>query len=139
MTTTVRRLAPGDEDVVAALADRAPQTALLADDSTIFLVAFEASEPIGFVLAYELQRRHGDAAMLLVYEVDVHEAYRHRGVATGLLAELARIARERGIADGFVLTDFDNDAANALYAAAGGVRRDVVEWDFTWGRIVAPS
>ena len=139
MTTTVRRLAPGDEDVVAALADRAPQTALLADDSTIFLVAFEASEPIGFVLAYELQRRHGDAAMLLVYEVDVHEAYRHRGVATGLLAELARIARERGIADGFVLTDFDNDAANALYAAAGGVRRDVAEWDFTWGRIVAPS
>jgi GNAT superfamily N-acetyltransferase len=139
MTTTVRRLAPGDEDVVAALADRAPQTALLADDSTIFLVAFEASEPIGFVLAYELQRRHGDAAMLLVYEVDVHEAYRHRGVATGLLAELARIARERGIADGFVLTDFDNDAANALYAAAGGVPRDVVEWDFTWGRIVAPS
>jgi ribosomal protein S18 acetylase RimI-like enzyme len=139
MTTTVRRLAPGDEDVVAALADRAPQTALLADDSTIFLVAFEASEPIGFVLAYELQRRHGDAAMLLVYEVDVHEAYRHRGVATGLLAELARIARERGIVEGFVLTDVDNDAANALYAAAGGVRRDVVEWDFTWGRIVAPS
>ena len=91
------------------------------------------------MLAYELQRRHGDAAMLLVYEVDVHEAYRHRGVATSLLAELARIARERGIAEGFVLADVDNDAANALYAAAGGVRRDVVEWDFTWGRIVAPS
>ena len=88
----------------------------MADDSTIFLAAFEASEPIGFVLAYELQRRHGDAAMLLVYEVDVHEAYRHRGVATSLLAELARIARERGIAEGFVLTDPDNDAANALYA-----------------------
>ena len=139
MTTTVRRLAPGDEDVVAALADRPPQTALLADDSTIFLAAFEEREPIGFVLAYELQRRHGDAAMLLVYEVDVHEAYRHRGVATSLLAELARIARERGIVEGFVLTDFDNDAANALYAAAGGVRRDVVEWDFTWGAIVAPS
>ena len=48
--------------------------------------------------------------MLLVYEVDVHEAYRHRGVATSLLAELARIARERGIAEGFVLTDLDNDA-----------------------------
>jgi ribosomal protein S18 acetylase RimI-like enzyme len=60
-------------------------------------------------------------------------------VATSLLAELARIAREREIVEGFVLTDVDNDAANALYAAAGGVRRDVVEWDFTWGRIVAPS
>ena len=132
MKTTVRRLGPGDEDVVAALADRAPQTALLADDSTIFLAAFENREPIGFVLAYELQRRHGDAAMLLVYEVDVHEAYRHRGVATTLLAELARIARERGIAEGFVLTDLDNGPANALYGSAGGERRDVVEWDFRY-------
>jgi ribosomal protein S18 acetylase RimI-like enzyme len=132
MTTTVRRLGPGDEDVVTQLAERPPRTALLADDSTIFLVAFEESEPIGFVLAYELQRRHGDAAMLLVYEVDVHEAHRHRGVATSLLAELARIARERGIAEGFVLTDLDNAPANALYSSAGGERRDVVEWDFRY-------
>ena len=132
MKTTVQRLGLGDEDVVAALADRAPQTALLADDSTIFLVAFEEAEPIGFVVAYELARRHGDAVMLLVYEVDVDEAYRRRGVATSLLDELARIAREHGIAEGFVLTDLDNEAANALYASAGGERRDVVEWDFRY-------
>ena len=53
-------------------------------------------------------------------------------MATSLLAELARIARERGIAEGFVLTDPDNDAANALYTTAGGERRDVVEWDFRY-------
>jgi ribosomal protein S18 acetylase RimI-like enzyme len=132
MAMTLRRLGPGDEDVVAALADRAPQTALLADDSTIFLAAFEGAEPIGFVLAYELRRRHGDAAMLLVYEVDVLEAHRHRGVATSLVDELARLARERGINEGFVLTDLDNDAANALYASAGGERREIVEWDFSY-------
>jgi ribosomal protein S18 acetylase RimI-like enzyme len=130
--TTVRRLGPGDEDVVASLAERPPQTALLSDDSTIFLAAFEDDAPVGFVLAYELQRRHGDPSMLLVYEVDVDEAHRHRGVATSLLDELARIARERGIGEGFVLTDLDNDAANALYASAGGERRDVVEWDFRY-------
>src|SRR6478752_6666574 len=101
--TTVRRLGAGDED-----------------------------EPVGFVLAYELHRRQGDASMLLVYEVDVDEAHRHRGVATSLLDELARIARERGIGEGFVLTEVDNDAANALYASAGGERRDVVEWDFRY-------
>jgi len=130
--TTVRRLGPGDEDVVASLAERPPQTGLLSDASTIFLAAFEDDEPVGFVLAYELQRRHGDPSMLLVYEVDVDEAHRHRGVATSLLDELARIARERGIGEGFVLTDVDNDAANALYASAGGERRDVVEWDFRY-------
>jgi ribosomal protein S18 acetylase RimI-like enzyme len=105
---------------------------LLSDDSTIFLVAFEGDEPIGFLLAYELRRRHGDPSMLLVYEVDVDEARRRQGVATTLLNGLAQIARERGIAEGFVLTDLDNDAANALYEAQGGERRDVVEWDFRY-------
>ena len=132
--TTVRRLGSGDEDVVARLAERAPQSALLADDSTIFLVAFVGDEPIGFVLAYELRRRHGDESMLLVYEVGVDDAYRHRGVAKSLLAELARIARQRGIGEGFVLTDPENDAANALYASQHGERREVVEWDFRYDR-----
>ncbi len=33
--------------------------------------------------------------MLLVYEVDVAERFRRRGVATALLRELERLARER--------------------------------------------
>src|SRR4051812_38503672 len=111
---TVRRLRPGDEEVVARLAERTPRTALLGDDSTIFLVALEGGDAIGFVLAYELPRRHGHTTMLLVYEVDVDEAHRHRGVATSLLDELARLARERGIGEGFVLTEPENDAGNAL-------------------------
>lgn len=129
---TVRRLGPGDEDVVARLADRRAQTALLGDDAAIFLAAFEGDDPIGLVLAYELPRRHGDEAMLLVYEVGVADAHRRRGVATSLLSELARIARERGIGEGFVLTDPDNDPAHALYESQGGERRDVVEWDFRY-------
>src|SRR3954454_19942250 len=129
---TVRRLGPGDEEVVAQLAERPPQAALLGDDAAIFLVAVDGGEPIGFVLAYELPRRHGDTSMLLVYEVDVDEAHRHRGVATSLLDELARLARERGIGEGFVLTDPENDAANALYRSQGAERRDVVEWDFRY-------
>jgi aminoglycoside 3-N-acetyltransferase I len=129
---TVRRLGPGDEDVVARLAERPPRTALLADRSVIFLVALEGGDPVGFLLAYELPRRHGDEAMLLVYEVGVEAAHRRRGVATSLLTELRRMARERGIGEAFVLTETDNDAANALYAAQGGERRDVVEWDFRY-------
>ncbi len=50
---TLRRLRPGDESVVDALARRArPRrvTELLADQRTLFVVAFEGSRPIGFVL-----------------------------------------------------------------------------------------
>ncbi|MFL5929334.1 MAG: GNAT family N-acetyltransferase, partial [Gaiellaceae bacterium] len=130
LQTTVRRLGPGDEDIVRRLAEGRPQSALLADDRTIFLGAFDGDDPIGFVFGYDLPRRHGAPSMVFVYEIDVDPAYRRRGIAKRLLVELLRLGRGRGAVDGFVLTEPDNVAANALYESVGGVRSDVVMWDF---------
>ena len=107
--------------------------ALLADPRTFMLVAFDAERPVGLVLAHELPRRHGLPAKLFVYEVDVAESHRRRGIASALLARLAELARERGIPAGFVLTEPDNGPANALYRNAGGATSQVtVQWDFTY-------
>ena len=130
--TEVRRLGLGDEAIVRRLAEGEPQTALLADDRTIFLVAFRAAEPIGFVFGYELPRRHGNPSILFVYEVEVDAAWRGQGVATMLLRELERIALSRGIREGFVLTEPDNEPALRLYASLGGERVDSVMWDFVY-------
>jgi len=134
VTPTVRRLGPGDEDVVRRLAEDEPQTALLADARTIFVAAFDGEEPVGFAFGYDLPRRHGDPSILFVYELDVAETHRRRGVATALLRELADAARERGIRTGFVLTEASNEAAMRLYESVGGVRPDeeTVMWDFEW-------
>ncbi len=129
----VRRLRPGDEAIVERLATAQPQTALLADDDVVFLVALDGDRPLGFVFGYELPRRHGDPSIFFVYEIEVDAACRGQGVGTRLMSELRRICRERGIPEGFVLTDADNEAANALYAGAGGVRSEAVMWDFLYG------
>jgi ribosomal protein S18 acetylase RimI-like enzyme len=134
----VRRLRPGDEEVVVRLATREPQTALLQDENTIFLVAFDdEGAPMGFVFGYELPRRHREPSILFVYEVDVDAAYRRRGIASRLLRELAQIARERGIETGFVLTSASNVAAMRLYESVGGTRPsdDDVMWDFEWSKV----
>ena len=112
---TIRRLHAGDEDVIRRLADDEPRTALLADPAMIFLVAFDGEEPVGFVFGYELE---------------VHEAHRRRGIAARLLRDLLRRAQDDGIIDAFVLTEPDNDAANALYASLGGRRSTahMYEW-----------
>ena len=60
------------------------------------------------------------------------ESHQRRGIASTLLARLVELARERGIRAGFVLTEPDNDPANALYRSAGGVSSTVVEWDFSY-------
>ena len=71
--------------------------------------------------------------MLFVYEVEVTESHRRRGIAKALLERLAELARERGIPAGFVLTEEDNLPANVLYRGAGGVSSKAVMWEFSYG------
>ncbi|MGN6799622.1 MAG: GNAT family N-acetyltransferase [Gaiellaceae bacterium] len=123
--TTIRRLGPGDEDVIRALAEDEPQTALLADERTIFVAAFDGEDPVGFAFGYLLPRRHGAPTIFFVYELDVDERYRRQGIGRRLMQELLF-----GQEQAFVLTDAGNDAAMALYASLGGTRVDSVMWDF---------
>jgi aminoglycoside 3-N-acetyltransferase I len=123
--TTIRRLGPGDEDVIRALAEDEPQTALLADDRTTFVAAFDGETAVGFAFGYVLPRRHGRPTIFFVYEIDVDERYRGRGIGRRLLEELLF-----GQEEAFVLTDAANEAAMALYASLGGTRVDSVMWDF---------
>jgi ribosomal protein S18 acetylase RimI-like enzyme len=131
----LRLLAPGDEDVVRELAEYegpGDPEGLLDDEHTLMLVAFDRDLPVGFVLAHELPRRHGDRSELFVYEVDVAVTHQRRGIGKAMLARLAELAREHGIRIGFVLTDEDNGAANALYRSAGATGRTVVECEFSY-------
>lgn len=125
--TSLRRLRPGDEEIVRRLAEQEPQTALLADENTIFVAAFDGDTPVGFAFGYDLPRRHGAPSILFVYELEVGEAHRRRGIATALMTALRRESRS---SEAFVLTEPDNDAANALYASLGGTRVDTVMWDY---------
>jgi ribosomal protein S18 acetylase RimI-like enzyme len=120
--TTVRRATADD---VRLLAEREPQTALLDDERTIFLVAEQAGEVVGFAFGYVLPRRHGFRTGLFVYEIEVGEPYRRQGIARQLMETLLA-----GQEEGYVFTEPGNDAANALYASLGGKRSDVVMWDF---------
>jgi ribosomal protein S18 acetylase RimI-like enzyme len=133
---SIRRLVPSDESVVRELATHdgpGDPEGLLADPRVLMLVAFDGERPVGFVLAHELPRRHGDRSKLFVYEVDVAETHRRRGIATALFGLLAELARERGIRTGFVLTEPDNGPANALYRSVGGATDSVtVEWTFSY-------
>lgn len=131
----IRLLGPGDENVVEALRTyegEGDPEGLLADPRSLFLVAFDGAAPVGLVVAHELPRRHGDRSKLFVYEVDVAETHWRRGIASALLARLTELARERRIRVGFVLTEPDNVAGNALYASAGGSSQTDVMWSFAY-------
>ena len=144
----VRRLGPTDSAVLAQLArengrfghalDRPALEPLsptdtrtfLADERTICLVAFEGQEPVGFLYACELYRRHTALRHLCLYEIAVAEDHRDLGIGGQLLQKLAEQARKRHIDKGFVITNGSNREVMALYESVGGIRGsdDDVVW-----------
>lgn len=126
----IRRLAPGDEDVLAALEEayerpipRALESELLHDPRAHLLVAELAGSPVGYALVYVLPRLDA-RRMAFLYDIGVAKPHRRRGIGRALVEEAARTARDEGAYKLVVLTDEANEAAMALYSAAGGRRED---------------
>ncbi len=125
----VRRLGPGDEaDLarVAPLFDRPPRAeamrAFLADPRSYLLVAYVDAEPAGFVRGHELSQLDTPRPQMLLYEIGVADAFRRRGVARRLIAELEALCRAIDAEEMFVITNSSNHAAMELYRSTGGRR-----------------
>jgi ribosomal protein S18 acetylase RimI-like enzyme len=105
----------------------------LADAANVLLLADVDGSPAGFVSATELSHPDKPDPELFLNELAVGEAHRGRGIGRALVAELWRVAQERGCRGMWVLTDVDNVAANKVYGAAGGrrAREDVM---YQWGQ-----
>jgi ribosomal protein S18 acetylase RimI-like enzyme len=102
---------------------------LLATPHFIVVVARHGGEVIGGLAAYELRKFERDRREIYIYDLAVAKAHRRKGVATGLIGELKRIARERGAYVIFVQADPGDGPAIALYEGIG-TREDVHHFDF---------
>ncbi|UCC68574.1 MAG: GNAT family N-acetyltransferase [Armatimonadota bacterium] len=126
----IRRLSKGEERAACEIAAlfRSSQVgaeymaALLADERNHLIAALVDERPVGYALGYELQRVDGRGPMMLLYEIEVVESHRRRGIGRALVERLKRICKDRGFAKMFVFTEESNSAATALYACTGGER-----------------
>ena len=119
-------MATGDDERVMAAAhlfDAAPAgpalARFLADPGHHLLIAYFGGEPVGFVSGVEVTHPDKGTEMFL-YELAVDSGYRHHGIGTALVDELARVARAQGCYGMWVLLDDENAAAAATYRKAGG-------------------
>lgn len=90
---------------------------LLADYNTVGLVARVNDEIVGFVIAQiEIERRMMFGHILTV---NVAPAYRRKGIAQRLLAEIESMLREKGVKECRLEVREDNVAALNLYQKLG--------------------
>ncbi len=101
---------------------------LLSDPSFIAVAALDGEQVVGGLAAYVLRKFEQARSEIYIYDLAVDAAHRRLGVATDLIEELKRVARERGAYVIFVQVDHGDDPAIALYTKLG-VREDVLHFD----------
>src|SRR4051812_41825594 len=105
---------------------------LLGSESFIALAALDGDEVVGGLAAYELRKFEQERSEIYIYDLAVAAPYWRRGVATGLILELRRIAVARGAYVIFVQADLADAPAIALYTKLGA-REDVLHFDIAVG------
>ena len=94
-------------------------TRLLSKQHFIAVAAAKGGEVVGGLAAYELDKFEQDRREIYIYDLAVVESHRRRGVATGMIGELRRIASERNVYVIFVQADLEDGPAIALYESLG--------------------
>jgi ribosomal protein S18 acetylase RimI-like enzyme len=93
--------------------------AFLGEDKNILILGLEDNSPVGFALAYLLDRVDRNQAMMLFYEIVVLDHHQGRGLGTMMINQLKRIGRDRTVMEIWVLTNRSNSAAVNLYRSTG--------------------
>jgi len=100
----------------------------LAKTDVIVLAALDSDEPVGGLVAYELDKFEQPRREVYLYDLAVVAAHRRRRIATRLIQALCEIARTYGAWTIFVQADIGDDAAIALYQGLGE-REDAIHFD----------
>lgn len=142
MPLTIRRATIADLDAVAPLFDAyrrfyaqpgdLPRARDFLHDrlqrnESVLLLAGLDGRTAGFTQLYPMFSSVRTARTWILNDLYVDEGARRRGVAQALLGAAARFAEEQGAAGLALETARDNDAARALYHAAGW-SEDATQW-----------
>ena len=95
---------------------------LLDKEHFIAVVAMMGQAVVGGLAAYVLEKFEQQRREIYVYDLAVSNAHRRRGVATGTINELRKIAASQGAYVIFVQADLDDGPAIALYRSLGTMK-----------------
>lgn len=133
MPLEIKRLGPGAESLAAEtirnlkLIDPARDQlefsylhSYLAKRENFLIVALEEDRPIGFLIAYLLDRADRDQQMMLLYEISVDSSHRRKEAAKGMVRLLKKFCRDLDVMKMWVYTNRSNEPAVNLYRSCDG-------------------
>jgi aminoglycoside 3-N-acetyltransferase I len=111
-------------------------TNLLETEHFIVVVATMGKAVVGGLTAYVLEKFEQQQREIYIYDLAVSDAHRRKGVATGTINALKKIAAGQGAYAIFVQADLEDSPAIALYRSLGTMK-SVHHFDIEVGTIKA--
>ena len=90
-----------------------------ADSNCYHFVAEEGGRAVGSCYGYALRYPYRAEPQFLLYELDVLESHRSRGIGQALIRAFIDVAREAGACEAWVITNASNAPAMRAYQACG--------------------
>lgn len=137
MGVTVRRLEPGEgsmlREMLAVFAEAFGEgdaylaaipkddylARLLAKPHIVAIAGLVGDRVVGGIVAYVLDKFEQDRREVYIYDLAVAEAYRRRGIARAMIAELQQVASALDAFVIFVQADIEDAPAIELYRSIG--------------------
>ena len=91
----------------------------LSTQTNVVLVAIEKEEVVGALVAYELPKFEQARSEFYIYDLAVDSNFRQRGIATSLINETRRIAKQQGGWVVMIQADYGDTPAINLYSKLG--------------------
>ena len=103
---------------------------LLNQQQFIAIAAMSLNRVVGALTAYELLKYEQKRSEIYIYDLAVHESFRRQGIATSLINEVRKEAKQRGAYVVFVQADYGDEPAIKLYEKLGS-KEKVLHFDLT--------
>ena len=109
---------------------------MLGKEHFIVVVAMMEKTVVGGLAAYVLEKFERQRREIYIYDLAVSDVHRRKGVATGTLNALKKIAAGQGAYTIFVQADLEDEPAIAFYHSLGTMKA-ALHFDIEVGTIKA--
>ncbi len=104
----------------------------LKDDRTHLFAAMIGEHVVGYVLAYSFPAFFISGNMAYLYDIEVNEAHRRKGIGKLLMKTMFDHLKSLGVLEVWLGAGTKNVEAEALYRAMGGEKSEEVFCDYTF-------
>ncbi len=95
---------------------------LLDDNRSYLLAAIDENSVIGYALAYRFPSLYSSNYLAYLYDIEVSETYRRKGIGRLLIEKMLEHLRLDNVKELWLGTGIDNQEGQGLFSATGAIK-----------------